>query len=271
MRLALTAGFFAMAGALGACALLSGLADYRECVGDCADTTSNPTDGTRVEVPMESGNSLDDGPSLPEGASELEDVGAPPEAGFVDVTLPVDAGSDAPAPPFDAQTDGSDAGVDTGPPPPPGATCGPKGTTVRCTASQICCANLSAQTNACAATCAMNASLSCATASDCPSSAPICCAQATFTIDSKNDPPPVCAVAAFSAACAKTCTDSPPANGCTFIGTLRLCSHDTDCASDTANPLGTGLANQCWNYNGAPESWCTSAAVGSVGGGVHQP
>jgi hypothetical protein len=270
MRLALAAGFIALAGAIEACAVLAGLTDYRECVGDCVDATPNPIDATRVEPPIESGTLMDDGPSLVDVPFVPEETGVPAEAGFIDVTLPADSGSDAPAPPFDAGGNGFDAGSDTGSGP-PGATCGPKGTTVRCAANQICCANLSNQTNACAATCAMNASLSCATASDCPSSAPICCAQATFTIDSKNDPPPRCAVTAFSAACATTCNDLPPANGCTFSGTLRLCSHDTDCASDIANPLGTGLANQCWNYNAAPESWCTSAYVGGVGGGVHQP
>jgi hypothetical protein len=270
MRLAVAAGFVALAGAMEACALLAGLTDYRECVGDCADATTTPIDATRVEVPIESGTLMDDGPSLADGPLGTEDAGGTAEAGFVDVTLPVDSCSDAPAPPLDAPADGSDAGSDTGTGP-PGATCGPKGTTVRCSASQICCANLTDQTNACAATCPMNASLSCATASDCPPSAPICCAQATFTIDSKNDPPPRCAVTAFSAACANACNDLPPTNGCTFSGTLRLCSHDMNCTSDTANPLGTGLANQCWNYNSAPESWCTSSTVGSVGGGVHQP
>jgi hypothetical protein len=78
-------------------------------------------------------------------------------------------------------------------------------------------------------------------------------------------------VAAFSASCASTCNDSPPASGCTFTGIVRLCTHDGDCGSDTANPLGSGPANQCWNYDGAPESWCTSATVGGLGGGVHQP
>jgi hypothetical protein len=162
----------------------------------------------------------------------------------------------------------SDAGSDAGP---AGPTCGPKGTSFQCNSNQVCCANLSTQTNACAATCAANASLSCTTASDCPQSTPICCAQATSTPDSKNDPSPKCTTTALSASCASTCNDSPPAAGCTFTGTIRLCSHDTDCQSDTANPLALGLANQCWNYNGAPESWCTNAAAGNGGGGVHQP
>jgi hypothetical protein len=55
---------------------------------------------------------------------------------------------------------------------------------------------------------------------------------------------------------------------CAFIGTVRLCAHDADCQSDAVNPLAGG---QCWNFNGAPESWCTSLAVGTAGGGVHVP
>jgi hypothetical protein len=236
---------------------------------DAGSAVTPSVDATPVEAPIESGNLMDRGPSL-DGPSGPEDAGGPGEAGVINLTSPIDSGSDAPAPPPDAGTDGFDGGSDTGSAP-PGATCGPKGTTVRCTANQICCANLSQQTNACAATCAMNASLSCATASDCPSSAPICCAQAALTPDSKNDPSPRCAETGFSAACVTTCNDLPPSSGCTFTGTLRLCSHDMDCTSDTADPQGAGLANQCWNYNNAPESWCTSATVGSVGGGVHQP
>jgi hypothetical protein len=73
----------------------------------------------------------------------------------------------------------------------------------------------------------------------------------------------MCVATQFSAACAATCADVPPSSGCTFIGTVRLCTHDADCQSD-------GLSNQCWNYNNAPESWCTNATAGSLGGGVHQ-
>jgi hypothetical protein len=277
MRLAPAAGFVVLVGASGACAALSGLADYHECTGDCADASADSTDA-RVQVPADAGDSVEDqGAPVDESPLEGEDATSPADGGFADVALPTDAEPDGPAAPIDAGTTGldagglgSDAGNDASPPG-LGPTCGPKGTTIRCTAGQICCANLSAQTNACTATCASNASLSCSTASDCPASTPICCAQATLAPDSKNDPPPQCAAKAFSASCAATCNDSPPANGCTFTGTIRLCSHDTDCQSDTANPLGTGAANQCWNYNGAPESWCTSATVGNVGGGVHQP
>ena len=229
-------------------------------------------DGGRVEVAIDAGSSEEDLAASDADVFAGDDAAGPVEdADIVDVVLPVDTGSDAPPPPLEAGTVGVDAGNEAGPPPASGPTCGPRGATMKCDASQVCCANLAAQTNACAATCAMNASLLCTTASDCSSSAPICCAHATLTPDSKNDPAPLCVATAFSASCAATCNDSPPANGCTFSGTVRLCGHDTDCKSDTANPLGAGSANQCWNYNGAPESWCTSATVGNVGGGVHQP
>jgi hypothetical protein len=71
-------------------------------------------------------------------------------------------------------------------------------------------------------------------------------------------------VTMFTAACAGSCLDVPPSS-CTLLdGTIRLCTHDADCASDPLSP-------QCWNYNNAPESWCTSQAAGQGGGGVHQP
>ncbi len=230
---------------------------------------ASPIDGARVEVPIDGGSREEDLAEPDREASGGDDAGGPVED-VGDAVPSVDSGVDAP-PPLEAGTGGVDAGNEAGPPPASGPTCGPRGTTMKCDASQVCCANPAAQTNACAATCAMNATLSCMTASDCPSSAPICCAHAAFTPDSKNDPPPVCLATAFSASCAATCNDSPPASGCTFSGTVRLCGHDADCKSDTANPLGAGSANQCWNYNGAPESWCTSSTVGNVGGGVHQP
>jgi hypothetical protein len=43
---------------------------------------------------------------------------------------------------------------------------------------------------------------------------------------------------------------------------VRLCSHDKDCASDTAN-------SGCYNFNSAPVSWCSAALAGLEG--VHQP
>jgi hypothetical protein len=293
MRLIEAAWFMALAGGGGACAALSGLTNYQECAGECADVVTGTSDGSSVE-PIDSGNSVEDSTTPAEEVSSQGEEGSGPDAAVADAFVPLDSGSDAPVRSleagshgpdassdsgfdawfdagFDAGTDaGFDAGIDTGPPPMTGPTCGPEGTTARCYAGQVCCADLVAQTNACAATCAANAWLSCTTASDCPQSAPICCAQATFTSDSKNDPSPMCVATQLIASCAATCDDSPPANGCTFGGTIRLCSHGADCQSDTADPLGTGLANQCWNYNSAPESWCTNATVGDLGGGVRQ-
>jgi hypothetical protein len=271
-----------LAGTTGACAALSGLTDYQECAADCAGAIAD--DASPIETPMDSGDLMEvDTTPVDDGSPQEEEATLSADANFVDVAV-LDSAWDAPAQPpetgsprLDAGNDaandaGRDASIDApsevGPPP---ATGGPKGTTFRCNANQVCCASLAAQTNACAATCAANASLSCTTASDCPQSTPICCAQATFTPDSKNDPSPMCVATAFYASCASTCNDSPPASGCTFIGTIRLCTHDTDCQSDTANPDALGLANQCWNYNSAPESWCTNAGVGNLGGGVHQP
>jgi hypothetical protein len=275
MRLFVAAGFLALAGASGACAALDGLADYRECAGACVDTNTNgePGDGSSVQTPLDSGEMLDDGTAPPAEAAPTDDeTGGGSDANLNDVSSPPhdSGGADAPPPPAEA---GIDAGFDakppmeSGPPPMTGATCGPRGTGTRCSTGQTCCANLAANTNACATSCPANASLSCATASDCPSSAAICCAQATFTIDSAGDLPPKCAVAAFSASCASSCNDVAPTS-CTYIGTIRLCSHDADCQSDSANGLAGG---QCWNFNSAPESWCTSAAVGTTGGGMHLP
>jgi hypothetical protein len=269
MRVFVAAGILALVGASGACAALDGLGDYQECVNTCADTSAGSNDAdSHVVLPTESGESTDD------SAAPVEEETPPPaddeaggggDANFNDVSTPRDAEADAPGHVVEAGPDAPfDSGMEAAPPPMTGATCGPKGTSVRCYANQTCCANLSAQTNACASSCPSNASLSCATASDCPSSTPICCANVTFTADSQNDPPPKCAVTTFTATCASSCLDVPPAS-CTLLdGTIRLCTHDADCASDPLSP-------QCWNYNNAPESWCTSQAAGQAGGGVHQP
>lgn len=285
MRLSEAAWFVTLAGAAGACAALSGLTNYQECERECADVTTATIDGSSVGS-IDSGNSVEDSAAPAEESSRQGQDVRGPDADFADALVPLDSGSDSIARSFDSGSQGLDsgsdaefdagkdawfdAGTDAGPPTMTGATCGPRGATSRCNADQVCCANLAAQTNACAATCAANASLSCTTASDCPQSAPICCAQATLTPDSKNDPSPQCVATAFSASCTVTCNDNPPANGCTFSGTIRLCVHGADCQTDTADPLGAGLANQCWNYNGAPESWCTNATVGALGGGVQQ-
>jgi hypothetical protein len=269
MRLFAAAGLLtciALAGTSGACAALDGLSDYQECGGACADTKGGSGDGSSTaEIPMDSGESTPDGTAPVEEATTADDeAGGEADVGLPDASSSHEAGARVGDSGIDAPVD---AGMAAAPPPMTGATCGPVGTSNRCASSQACCESLTSQTNACAATCASNATLGCVTPSDCPSSAPLCCAQATFTIDSAGDLPPKCAVASFSAACATACNDAPP-QSCTFLGTLRLCHDDADCQSDSNNPLAGG---QCWNFNKAPQSWCTSAAVGNVGGGVHQP
>ena len=183
----------------------------------------------------------------------------------------VDSGSGGSTAPFDAGSDGLEAGRDAGPAPPIGPTCGPRGATVRCYASQVCCENLAAQTNSCSASCASNATLPCSTASDCPTSAPICCAEMTLVPDSMNDLPPKCANTALFASCAASCNDNPPSDATTCkypasgtTGMVRLCSHNADCASDTATTGGG-----CFDFNGAPVAWCSTALTGLQG--VQQP
>jgi len=271
MRLSATGGVVTLAIASGACGVLSGLNEYRECAGDCSEIDANPPDEARSE-PVEGSPSYSE--ASDDQSTDVDDGAAFPLDSVSDAEEPVDAwvddaGVDAGAGGVtDAATGvGTDAGADTGPPPSTGATCGPKGTTVRCNANQVCCADLSAQTNSCAApaSCPSNALFSCTTASDCPGSAPICCAHLTLTGGST----PACTASAYYASCVSTCNDNPPANGCTFSGIVRLCSRDSDCQSDTAQPLGLGVANQCWNYNSTSESFCTSAVVGESSGGVH--
>ncbi len=154
-----------------------------------------------------------------------------------------------------------------------GASCGPLASRTRCNPDQVCCESLAAQTNSCSApaSCASDASLACSTASDCPSATPICCAQMSLIPDAMNDPPPKCTVAGLSASCAARCNESPPADATTCkypstgtTGTVRLCSHDVDCVSDTA-ATGGG----CFNFNGDPVSWCSTALAGLLG--THQP
>jgi len=271
MRTWVGAGMVALvAAATGACASLAGLGDYGECAGACG-AAGDRGDDMHVDVPDDSST-----PSSDDGASPGE-RGVTPGEGPDDASSETADATSADGPSQDGRTQSeaqSDARVGTGmdawvdaaseasAPPMTGSTCGPRGTTTRCGAGQVCCATLATQTNSCAASCASNATLGCTSASDCPQSAPICCANAALTNDAQNDPPPKCAVAAFSSACATSCLDVPP-QSCVFLGILRLCSRDADCQGD--------VANQCWNYNGAPESWCSVPAVAMVGGGVHQP
>jgi hypothetical protein len=274
LRVAGAAAFLAIA---ASCAAVDGLNDYEECSGACAENgggSSGGGDGTGPATgdgAMAMGSATpppgDDAagetppgePSTPPGQEDEDASASTPDAGST--RAPVDATADAGLvdAPVEEEAEASSPGT--------GPTCGPRGATTRCNASQVCCGNLAAQTNACAASCPAGATLSCLTASDCSGSAPICCAQVVLAIDSAGDLPPKCLATQFSASCASACADMAPTS-CTYLGNVRLCSHDADCAADSANPLAGG---QCWNFNDAPQSWCTSAAVGGAGGGVHLP
>ncbi len=250
----------------GACAALSGLGDYEECSGTCEDATPLPSDaslGRDGQVRRDATGTTADVSSPPEEVSMLppppdaegEDVEAEagdvmqPEAGpDVVEPPPVDGGGDA-----DAVAAPPDAGL--------GATCGPKGTTNRCTGSQVCCADLSTRTNTCqSSSCPTDATIGCAVPTDCPGSAAICCANLTLA----GGTLPNCTVSAFSASCKATCADNAPAAGCTFTGIVRLCAHDKDCTGDSNGMM-------CYNFESAPESWCTTMAIGELGGGTHVP
>jgi hypothetical protein len=256
------------------CAAVDGLNDYEECSGACTESGNGSSGGEgTAPAPGDDATATSHATPPPEDDAEATAPGetsSPPGAGDDASASAPDAGS--PQAPMDATTDAGliDAPVEEeaeASPPGTGPTCGPRGATTRCNANQVCCGNLAAQTNACASSCAAGATLGCLTASDCPGSAPICCAQVMLAIDSAGDLPPKCLATQFSASCASACVDTAPTS-CTYIGNVRLCSHDADCASDSTNPLAGG---QCWNFNNAPESWCSSATIGAAGGGVHLP
>jgi len=270
MRLAAMVGLGGFVATMGACAALSGLGDYEECAGTCDDAAPQPPDsstGRDVLVPPqgETGAMTMDVVSPPEGDSmspvpDAEDEGADGES--ADVSTPVEAGPDVvspPPPPVDA---GNDADAVASPPDAGlGATCGARGTSNRCTGSQICCADLSTQTNACTtSSCNSDATIGCAVPSDCSGSTPLCCAHMTL-----GGTFPTCKVSLFSSSCAATCADSPPMDLCVYNnGIIRLCAHDKDCNSDSAKP-------SCYNFQNAPESWCTTTAIGGAAGATHEP
>jgi hypothetical protein len=272
------AGFVVLTAAGASCAAVSGLDDYGTCTGDCAGGPSSPTTTLDASTTADTSTS----PTTPDASTSPEDgaaasgdagEGQPDEGSELG-----DAGIDGPgvAPPADAHTeDVASPPVDAGPDAAPvvdaggvGPVCGPLSLRAPCSKNQVCCANLVTQTNACSApaSCASNATLSCSTAADCPGSAPICCAQMTLAPDLFNDPPPKCTVSSISASCAASCSDNPPSDPTTCkyppsgTGTVRLCSHAADCASDTAL-LGVG----CYNFNGAPVSWCSTGVAGLEG------
>jgi hypothetical protein len=254
------------------CAAISGIADYSECA-DCEGSTQSPSSLSDASTPATP--SEDDVSTNPEqtppgnDASEGQpDEGSPADVAAPDVSeIPADAQSEvASPPPADSGPDSVAPVVDaaTG----PGPSCGPPASRVQCSGSQICCANLSAQTNACgaASSCASNATLACSTAADCPASTPICCAHMTLAPDAANDLPPKCTATGLSASCAASCNDNPPSDATTCkyppsgTGIVRLCSHTADCASDTAIAGGG-----CYNFSGAPVSWCSTSLAGLEG------
>jgi hypothetical protein len=266
------AGFAIVTAVSASCASLSGIDDYSLCSDNCLGTSKGPAtvhdDGsTSTEPPGVDAATGDDAPTEPpEDASEMRAVEAssPLDTGLAD-SMPslVDAQVADVAPPPEAGPDAVapvDAGV--------GPSCGPLASRIRCAGNQVCCANVSAQTNACSApgSCGSNATLTCSTASDCPSSAPICCGQLALVADAMGDLPPKCTATTLAASCAASCNDLPPsdATNCKYpssgTGTIRLCSHDTDCSSDLAT-VGGG----CYNFNGAPVSWCATFAAGGEG------
>jgi hypothetical protein len=234
---------------------LSGLDAYHDCAEPCGaddgmasgrpvseEATTAPADaaspGQDVSTPWTSGDGDAGDEEVADGPLPLSDSG-------LDVALP-DALPDAEA---GVEASLPDAGV--------GPICGPLGTLTRCTGAQVCCANPSNETNSCAAACSTDATLRCSVPSDCPAAAPLCCAHLSLT----GTLPP-CTATSFSSVCAATCADSPPTS-CSFTGTIRLCAHDSDCASDSANPL-------CYNFNNAPTSWCTTSSTAALASGKEQ-
>jgi hypothetical protein len=245
----------ALAACAGACAALSGLDAYHDCAEPCEaddgmahgrpvseEATTAPDDaaspGQDVSTPWTSGHGDAGDEEVADGPLPLTDSG--PDVALPDALSDAEAGVEASLP---------DAGV--------GPTCGPLGTLTRCTEAQVCCANPSNETNSCAATCATDATLRCSVPSDCPAAAPLCCAHLSLT----GSLPP-CTATSFSSVCAATCADNPPTS-CSFTGTIRLCAHDSDCTSDSANPL-------CYNFNNAPTSWCTTSSTASLASGKEQ-
>jgi hypothetical protein len=255
------------------CAVISGLSPYSEC-DTCGSTSKSPATVSDSSTPAPGEDVIAPPVETPEPGTDAT-MGQPDEA-----SSPGDTGADTwTAPPVDAQ-DVASPPIDAGPDSPAPvidagpvilASCGTLTSRMKCNANQVCCATLPAQTNACssASACPANTTLACFTASDCPSSAPICCAKMTLVTDAAGDLPPKCTATGLAASCASSCNDSPPSNSlsCAFppsggTGLVRLCSHDADCTSDTAN-------NGCYNFNGAPLSWCSPALAGLEG--VHQP
>src|ERR1019366_9658425 len=110
MRLFVAAGFLALAGASGACAALDVLAYYRECAGACVDTNTNgePGDGSSVQTPSDSGETLEDGTAPPAEAAPTDDEsGGGGGANLGDVSYPPhdSGGADPPPPPAGAGSD----------------------------------------------------------------------------------------------------------------------------------------------------------------------
>ncbi len=128
-----------------------------------------------------------------------------------------------------------------------GISCG----TNTCTGGQLCCATQVGQTLSyeCATSCADGGSitLACDDPSQC-NSGQFCCG----TVMLGAGTPPNCSIMG-SSMCTGTCNSSLP-TGCPDTGTVKLCHHAADCASDTQNP------NCCeFSFNGNNISFCASA------------
>jgi hypothetical protein len=257
MRALALVGVGALVATMGACVALSGISDYAACSDTCGDGDGAPpvedVSIRDVRMPTKDATMTPEVRPPPEDTSnpEVREAGVD-DAGPSEAAAPMDSGPEVLPPPSDAGPD-----VVVGPPDAGlGAHCGDSGTTTRCTGSQVCCANLTTERNACASSCVATATIGCSIPSDCPAGT-TCCGHMQLT-----GALPPCALTSFSTACAATCTESPPTS-CASAGVVRMCVHDSDCMSDTANPV-------CFNFNGAPTSWCETAAAGAAGLGVEQ-
>src|SRR5580704_6511447 len=129
-------------GTASGCSALTGLGDYEDCTQDCVDVGTASDDGPVIETTHDSGGSAADDAS-PAGDETSVETGEPPppdDANGGDVSSSPDTGSDARATTEDAGVDAPfDAGTEaeaSAPPPATGPTCGPKGTSNRCTSNQ---------------------------------------------------------------------------------------------------------------------------------------
>jgi hypothetical protein len=255
MRALAAVGIGALIATLGACVALSGIGDYTACGDACGDGDGAPPE---LDVSVRDSGTPTPDRTIPEAGPPSDDSAAPPapdggiDASPPDGSAPADSGPDVLPPPVDAAPD-----ADAGPPDAGlGPHCGDAGTSTRCTAGQACCVTPATQRNACASSCTAADTLGCSIPSDCPAGT-TCCAHLQLT-----GALPPCGLTSFSSTCAATCAESVPSS-CASAAVVRLCVRDSDCTSDTANPM-------CFNFNSAPVSWCELSASATWGYGVEQ-